>query len=75
MVTIYFSGTENSRYIAERFSEKTNAACFLIEEAIDFGEVLTRANTVTVCATKKPGESFPLVAVERKRKPTQSAWD
>ncbi|MEA4806681.1 EFR1 family ferrodoxin [Acetobacterium wieringae] len=49
MVTIYFSGTGNSRYIAERFSEKTKAACFSIEEVIDFGEVLTTTNTVAVC--------------------------
>lgn len=49
MVTIYFSGTGNTRYIAERFSEKMNAACFSIEEAVDFGEVLTTANTITVC--------------------------
>ena len=36
MLMLYFSGTGNSKYIAERFSEKINGVCYSIEDKIDF---------------------------------------
>ena len=32
MLMLYFSGTGNSKYIAEKFSEKTKSICYSIEE-------------------------------------------
>lgn len=49
MVTIYFSGTGNSEYIAQRFSEKMKAKCHSIEENIDFEHLLARTNVIAVC--------------------------
>ena len=36
MLMLYFSGTGNSKYIANLFSKKVNAKCYSIEENIDF---------------------------------------
>ncbi|MCL2518791.1 MAG: flavodoxin domain-containing protein, partial [Oscillospiraceae bacterium] len=36
MVMLYFSGTGNSKYIAELFARNMNCACHSIEEKIDF---------------------------------------
>ncbi|MBC3802933.1 4Fe-4S dicluster domain-containing protein [Acetobacterium fimetarium] len=49
MITIYFSGTGNSQYIAERFSQIMDATCYSIEEAVDFNEIITAAQTIVVC--------------------------
>ena len=49
MITIYFSGTGNSKYIAERFSQIMGAACYSIEEALDLNEKMTAAQTIVVC--------------------------
>lgn len=49
MLTLYFSGTGNSKFIAERFSSKMAAACYSIEEEIDFKEKMAQAKTIAVC--------------------------
>lgn len=49
MVVIYFSGTGNSRFVAERFAEKMGAVCHSIEEKMDFSPLLAGAETVAVC--------------------------
>lgn len=49
MITLYFSGTGNSKFIAERFSQIMAAACYSIEEAVDFKEKMTQAKTIAVC--------------------------
>ena len=49
MIILYFSGTGNSKYVAEVFSKEMNIQCFSIEENIDF-EVLINANdTIAFC--------------------------
>ncbi len=49
MVVIYFSGTGNSRFVAERLAEKMGAACHSIEEELDFSDLLAGVETVAVC--------------------------
>ena len=49
MLTIYFSGTGNSRFIAEVFSEKMNAQCHSIEEDIDFSSVIGEHEHICFC--------------------------
>lgn len=49
MLTIYFSGTGNSKYIAECFSQIMAATCYSIEEDVDFKEKITAAQTIVVC--------------------------
>lgn len=36
MLGVYFSGTGNSKYLAQRFCENMNASCRSIEEKVDF---------------------------------------
>jgi ferredoxin len=49
MIIFYFSGTGNSKYIAELFSQNMSCGCFSIEENIDF-EALIKANeTIAFC--------------------------
>ncbi len=49
MVTIYFSGTGNTQYIAQQFSMKMGAKCFSIEEKMDFNSVFEEEESITVC--------------------------
>jgi len=49
MLTIYFSGTGNSKYIAEVFSKKMGAACHSIEEDLDFAALFDAHDTVAIC--------------------------
>jgi len=51
MITIYFSGTGNSKYIAQRFSQRMGADCYSIEIEgdIDFAAQLAMHKTVVVC--------------------------
>ncbi|MEL7659904.1 EFR1 family ferrodoxin [Acetobacterium wieringae] len=49
MLTVYFSGTGNSKFIAERFSQIMTASCYSIEEDVDFKEKITAAQTIAVC--------------------------
>ena len=49
MLMIYFSGTGNSKYIAERFSAKMGGICHSIEEDVDFAALLSAHDTVGVC--------------------------
>jgi ferredoxin len=46
MIIFYFSGTGNSRYIAEIFAKNMECACHSIEEEIDFVELIKPAETV-----------------------------
>lgn len=48
MTVLYFSGTGNSRFIADRFAEKMDAECHSIEEKTDFSALLHRVDTVAV---------------------------
>lgn len=49
MLMLYFSGTGNSKYIANLFSKKVNAKCYSIEENIDFKKEIKRHNTIAFC--------------------------
>jgi ferredoxin len=49
MVMLYFSGTGNSRYIAELFCGRMNAACHSIEDKIDFEDLTALEETIGFC--------------------------
>ncbi|MFA0815245.1 MAG: EFR1 family ferrodoxin [Anaerofustis sp.] len=49
MQMFYFSGTGNSKYIAELFCEKYDASCHSIEEDIDFAALISRTDTIGFC--------------------------
>jgi ferredoxin len=49
MLMLYFSGTGNSKYIAERFAQAMNGACHSIEEAIDFDGLFASHDTLGFC--------------------------
>jgi flavodoxin len=48
-LTIYFSGTGNTKYIAGLFSRKMDAACFSIESDVDFSTEIKQHDTIAVC--------------------------
>lgn len=49
MLTIYFSGTGNTQYVAELFSQKMNAKCISVEEDLDFSAEIEEVDTITFC--------------------------
>ena len=49
MLTLYFSGTGNSEYIAKLFSRNMNAKCLSIEDDADFSLELKAHNTIAFC--------------------------
>ncbi len=49
MLTLYFSGTGNTKYIAEKFAENMQADCHSIEEEIDFASLISAADTIAIC--------------------------
>ena len=49
MLTLYFSGTGNSQYIARRFSELMQSECHSIEENLDFESLISNESTIAVC--------------------------
>ena len=49
MLTLYFSGTGNTKYIAELFSQKISAKCFSIEARTDFSSEIKTHDTVAFC--------------------------
>jgi NAD-dependent dihydropyrimidine dehydrogenase PreA subunit len=49
MLTLFFSGTGNSRYVAMHFSSLMQADCHSIEENIDFGTLLSQHETICFC--------------------------
>lgn len=48
MIVLYFSGTGNSKFIAEQFAEKMHAECHSIEEKIDYRELFDKSDTAAV---------------------------
>ena len=46
MLTLYFSGTGNSKYVAELFAADMGGDCFSIEETLDFSSLIAAADTV-----------------------------
>ena len=49
MVMLYFSGTGNSKYVAELFCRHMNAEPRSIEEDIDFEELIKSNETIGFC--------------------------
>ena len=49
MLVLYFSGTGNTKYIAERFSRKMDAVCLSIEDDADFTTLIGTHDTVVFC--------------------------
>jgi len=49
MVMFYFSGTGNSKYVAELFSQSKNIPCYSIEEDIDFNEIIYTNDVIAFC--------------------------
>ena len=49
MVMIYFSGTGNSRYIAEQFAKRMHIKTYSIEQNVDFDTLLVNEDTIAVC--------------------------
>jgi len=49
MIMLYFSGTGNSKYIAELFSESMNISCYSIEEDVNFKDIITSEEIIGFC--------------------------
>ena len=49
MVMFYFSGTGNSKYIAELFCQEMDGACHSIEEDIDFEALIEASEVIGFC--------------------------
>ena len=49
MLTIYFSGTGNTKHIAESFSRKMEARCLSIESDVNFQAEIKGHNTIAFC--------------------------
>ena len=49
MLTIYFSGTGNTKYIADLFSHKMGAKCISIEANIEFAAEIKEHDTIAFC--------------------------
>ncbi|MCL2213228.1 MAG: EFR1 family ferrodoxin [Oscillospiraceae bacterium] len=49
MLTLYFSGTGNSKYVARLFAENMSGACHSIEDAVDFAHLITEHDVIAFC--------------------------
>lgn len=49
MVMVYFSGTGNSKFIAEQFAERMGIEAYSIEQDLDFDVVFANVDTIAVC--------------------------
>lgn len=49
MLAIYFSGTGNTKYIAELFAKRMGAKCRSVEDDVDFDAEIRAADVVAVC--------------------------
>ena len=49
MLTLYFSGTGNTKYVAELFSRKMSARCFSVEDDADFSVEIKAHETIAFC--------------------------
>lgn len=46
MLVLYFSGTGNSKYVAESFAKKTKSLCHSIEEDVDFVDLINKNKNI-----------------------------
>ncbi|MCL2703496.1 MAG: EFR1 family ferrodoxin [Defluviitaleaceae bacterium] len=63
MLVLYFSGTGNTKYIAELFSAGMDAKCVSIEEAADFNAIIKTHDRIAVCYPVY-GSRVPLIMRE-----------
>ena len=49
MIMFYFSGTGNSRYLAESFCEKTKSTAYSIESDVDFASLMRENSIIGFC--------------------------
>lgn len=49
MVTIYFSGTGNSKYVAKTFSKLMEIDCYSIEDNVDFKSIILNNEVICLC--------------------------
>ena len=49
MLTLYFSGTGNTEYIAKLFSHQMDVECISIEADMDFTSILKAHDTIAFC--------------------------
>lgn len=49
MVMVYFSGTGNSKYIAEKFAKRMKIKAYSIEQDLDFGRLFAKEDIIAVC--------------------------
>jgi len=49
MIMIYFSGTGNSKYIAELFGQKLHISCYSIEDDVDFSKLILSEEIIAFC--------------------------
>ena len=49
MVILFFSGTGNSRFLAEQFAQRMDKKAYSIEEDLDFDSLLREEDTIAVC--------------------------
>ncbi|MCL2253179.1 MAG: EFR1 family ferrodoxin [Lachnospiraceae bacterium] len=49
ILTLFFSGTGNTKYIAQIFSEKIGAECHSIEEDLNFTDAIIKHETIAFC--------------------------
>ncbi len=49
MIIIYFSGTGNSKYIAEQFAKRMDIQAYSIEQKLNWKELLSSEDTIAVC--------------------------
>jgi len=49
ILTLYFSGTGNTKYIAERFSNEMGSVCLSIEDEVNFTSEIKNHDIITFC--------------------------
>ncbi len=49
MVTIYFSGTGNSEFLANKFSSEMMCKCYSIEDKVDFNRIIKENDVIALC--------------------------
>lgn len=49
MVMVYFSGTGNSKYVAEEFAKRMKIKAYSIEQDLEFDKLFRETDTIAVC--------------------------